>query len=179
MLNFGRSQGTTSETVREPMNPALNPSLLPLRDIHLPGAVLWWPPAFGWWILAGLSIILILVIWVRCSRGRRHRAALKALNAVTEQLRNGTDPVACLQQVSQVLRRFIMTVTPDSRSVAGVIGDEWLEFLDGRWDRDAFTEGKGRQLLKVPYACSPVGREEALELSQLCIAWIKSQPRGT
>ena len=39
-----------------------NPALEQLRDIHLPQAVHWWPPAPGWWIVAAL--ILALTIWL-------------------------------------------------------------------------------------------------------------------
>ena len=81
------------------MNPALNPSLLPLKDIHLPGAVLWWPPAPGWWVLAGLVLVLMVIAWIRYRRGWRHRVALKALNVVMEQLRNGADCVTCVEGV--------------------------------------------------------------------------------
>lgn len=39
-----------------------NPALEQLRDIHLPQAVHWWPPAPGWWIVAAL--VLALTIWL-------------------------------------------------------------------------------------------------------------------
>ena len=160
------------------MNPALNPSLLPLRDIHLPGAVLWWPPASGWWALAGLVSVLMVIAWIRYHRGWRHRAAFKALNVVTEQLRNGADCVVCVQRVSEILRRFVMTTAADSKSVAGLTGDGWLQFLDDCWDQTSFTGGSGRLLLKLPYSGSPADRAEALELSRLCVDWVRSQPRG-
>ncbi len=160
------------------MNPALNPSLLPLRDIHLPGAVLWWPPAPGWWVLAGLVLVLMVIGWIRYRRGWRHRAALKALNVVMEQLHNGADCVTCVQRVSEILRRFVMTVSADSKSVAGLTGDEWLQFLDGCWDQTSFAGENGRLLLKLPYSDSSADRAEVLELSQLCVDWVKSQPRG-
>jgi len=160
------------------MNPALNPSLLPLKDIHLPGAVLWWPPAPGWWVLAGLVLVLMVIAWIRYRRGWRHRVALKALNVVIEQLRNGADCMTCVQRVSEILRRFVMTVAVDSKSVAGLTGDEWLQFLDDCWDQTSFTGGNGQLLLKLPYSGSPADRAEALELSQLCVDWVKSQPQG-
>ena len=43
-----------------------------LRDIHLPEASLWWPPAPGWWI--SLALILLLA-WLLPSllRWLRHK----------------------------------------------------------------------------------------------------------
>lgn len=48
-----------------------NPALEQLRDIHLPQAVHWWPPAPGWWIVAAL--VLALTIWLVRYLQRRYR----------------------------------------------------------------------------------------------------------
>jgi hypothetical protein len=48
-----------------------NPALEQLRDIHLPQAVHWWPPAPGWWIVAAL--ILTLTIWLSRYLQARYR----------------------------------------------------------------------------------------------------------
>ena len=161
------------------MNSTLDPTQLPLRDIHLPNPVSWWPPAPGWWILAAVALGLVVFAWVRHRRGARHRAALRALDDVASQLQSGADPVTSMQQVSEVLRRFAMTITPDTGEVAGLTGNEWLDFLDDRWEPNAFGEGSGRRLLTGPYSrAGALGREEALELNRLCQAWVKSQPRG-
>ena len=38
----------------------IDPLTIPLRDIHLPEVISWWPLAIGWWILIALPIILLL-----------------------------------------------------------------------------------------------------------------------
>jgi len=48
-----------------------NPMLEQLRDIHLPEAVHWWPPAPGWWIVAAL--LLALTIWLSRYLQARYR----------------------------------------------------------------------------------------------------------
>ncbi len=48
-----------------------NPTLEQLRDIHLPEAVHWWPPAPGWWLVAAL--LLALTIWLSRSLQARYR----------------------------------------------------------------------------------------------------------
>lgn len=49
-----------------------NPALEQLRDIHLPQAMHWWPPAPGWWIVA--ILVLALTIWLsRYLRARYRR----------------------------------------------------------------------------------------------------------
>ena len=48
-----------------------NPALEQLRDIHLPQAVHWWPPAPGWWIVA--AVVLALMIWLSRYLQARYR----------------------------------------------------------------------------------------------------------
>ena len=165
------------------MNPTTDFSQLPLKDIHLPGAISWWPPAPGWWLLAALAVAALAAAGVLYYRRRHHRAALRALKRVREALEQGAEPVSCLQRVSSVLRRFVMTVTAADThrgrlDVAGLIGSRWLAYLDSRWERDVFSAGPGRILIAAPYGRpDSVERERALELTVLCAEWVKAQRR--
>lgn len=165
------------------MNQTIDYTQLPLRDIHLPGAIGWWPPALGWWLVAALLLAGVALYAIHYYRGRHKRAALRALTRVRAALEQGAEPVACLQYVSTTLRRFAMTSSAAVRGgaapadVAGLIGERWLEFLDGRWNRTEFSAGLGRQLLAAPYARpDSIERAAALELTGLCTAWLTAQP---
>ncbi len=161
------------------MNPALDPGQLPLRDIHLPEAIGWWPPAIGWWILAG-AVLVGAVIWARRYRAAwRHRAATVDLTAALEALSAGGDPALCAQRLSTTLKRFAMTLSNQPERVAGLTGEPWLAWLDSRWEREAFTQGAGRELLSAPYVgAGRLDREHCLELALLCQAWVKAQKVG-
>jgi len=159
------------------MNPTFDPSQIPLRDIHLPDAVAWWPLAFGWWILGGLVLTMVVSLAIRFYATRRHRAARRALHEALGALGAGEDPVRCAQGVSMTLRRFAMTVSGDPDRVAGLAGEGWLAFLDSCWEQTDFTHGPGRRLLSAPYTTAgSLEREHCRELGLLCIAWIKAQP---
>jgi hypothetical protein len=162
------------------MNPTVDVSELPLRDIHLPAAPGWWPPALGWWLLAALLVLAIALYAVHYYRARHKRAALRAMTRVRTALEQGAEPVACLQFLSTILRRFAMTSVArgvEGRDVAGLIGERWLRYLDSRWDRTEFTAGLGKRLLAAPYARpSTIERATAIELTALCTAWLSAQP---
>jgi hypothetical protein len=162
------------------MNPTIDLSQLPLRDIHLPGPIGWWPPAIGWWLVAALALAGAVLYAVHYYRGRHKRAALKAMTRVRAALETGAEPVACLQFLSTILRRFAMTSgarAPGAPDVAGLIGERWLRYLDGRWDRTDFSAGLGKRLLAAPYARpNSIERSKALELTALCMAWLVAQP---
>ena len=162
------------------MNPTIDVSQLPLRDIHLPGPVGWWPPAIGWWFLAGLALVGIALYAAHFYRTRHKRAALKAVTRVRTALEQGAEPVACLQFLSTILRRFAMTSVARAAGeadVAGLIGERWLRFLDGRWNRTDFSAGLGKRLVAAPYARpNSIERATALELTALCTAWLAAQP---
>ena len=171
----------------------MDPSQLPIRDIHLPGMIAWWPPAPGWWIVAALALAALVVLALYYARGRHRRAALRSLASVRAALEQGAEPVACLQRVSTTLRRYAMTTAdeqpvavlravdgiadrPSSGEVAGLIGQRWLRYLDSRWQRDEFSRGGGRLLLAAPYARpDTIAREHAIDLAALCAEWLKAQ----
>lgn len=162
------------------MNPAIDYGQLPLRDIHLPGPVPWWPPAPGWWLLAALALAGLIVLALRYYRQRKIRTALHALRGVETALAGGAEPVECLQHVSMLLRRFAMTAASDARApgaIAGLVGEPWLAYLDGAWQRPGFRQGPGRLLLQGPYArAESVTRDEVGEVVRLARDWLLAQP---
>ncbi len=159
------------------MNPQFDPSQLPLRDIHLPEAVAWWPPAFGWWIVVALLVIIGVVLGVRAWQQRRHRAARRALKNIVRALENGAEPANCVSDASIVLRRFAMTINRKSADVAGLAGQAWLEYLAGKTRDPQFADGDARLLLDAPYrAAENVTMEQAQTLCRVCEDWINTQP---
>lgn len=161
------------------MNQGIDFSQLPLRDIHLPSAVAWWPPAIGWWILAAVFTTAAVLWGVRYYRLHRQRVALRLLAKLKQDLEVGTEPTECLQLVSSVLRRYAMSTAANPALVAGLIGRNWLRYLDSCWDKDVFTMGSGRSLTVAPYApVNAVAPSEAIDLTALVIEWVKCQRPG-
>ncbi len=161
------------------MNQSLDFSEIPLRDIHLPGDVAWWPPAVGWWLLLAVAIAGSIYWGVRFYRLRGQRIALKLMSRVKQELEQGEQPESRLQILSSVLRRYAMSNAANPALVAGLIGRNWLQYLDSCWTKDAFTAGNGRMLTVAPYApANSVSPGEAIELTALCIDWVKSQRPG-
>jgi hypothetical protein len=72
----------------------MNPEL-PLRDIHLPEAITWWPPAPGWWISAVLAIAIIVLVtrWLRhrVKRLAPYKSAQLELQQIKSHYKNGQD----------------------------------------------------------------------------------------
>ena len=160
------------------MNP-VDFTSLPLRDIHLPSAIALWPPAYGWWLLLGLLLGAVAVAFVLYRQRYRERAAIRALKGVAALLAKGAEPVICVQRISMILRRFAMSIA-ESRSVAGLTGEDWLRFLDGRWGQDEFSAGIGRVLIYGPYAPPDrVAADDVSALNSLCLDWVRAQrPQG-
>ena len=159
--------------------PPVDPATLPLRDIHLPDAVSWWPPAPGWWALVGLLVTatVLVVWWQRRFRARRaNRAAAALLDTAVAQAR--AEPLAAVQMVSLALRRFV--VTSEGRGAAAVTDQAWLDLLDSRWGNNHFSAGHGRLIAQAPYMpAERVESETAVKLIELARQWLRVQrPAG-
>ena len=159
------------------MNPSFDPTDMPLRDIHLPDAISWWPLAFGWWALVLIVVIGIAVFAVRFYAARRQRVARREIQKAMDTLHTGQDPALCAQQFSTIMRRFAMTISDEPDAVAGLAGENWLLFLDESWENEEFTHGEGRLLLSAPYRNEGgVNQDRCFKLGVLCMSWIKAQP---
>ncbi|MEL7185741.1 MAG: DUF4381 domain-containing protein [Pseudomonadota bacterium] len=132
----------------------MDPTQLPLRDLHLPEAVGWWPLAPGWWVLAGCLAILAAWQGYRWLQRRRYlapqRYALRELAQLEATYLQKRDPVTLGKNLSNLLRRAMLAYAPRDE-VAGLTGDAWLEWLDRDLPVPYFHTEGGKSLLELPY----------------------------
>ena len=109
-----------------------------LRDIVVPPAVSFWPPAPGWWVVgaacvvaAGFAVAVAVRHW---QRNAYRREALRALERA-----DGRD-------ISAILKRAALVAFPREQ-VASLNGAAWLAFLD----RTGGTVFAGTPLLALTY----------------------------
>ena len=150
----------------------MDPEQIPLRDLHLPEAVGWWPLAPGWWVVIVLAIVaaayLLRLLLRQRSRGAARRHALRQLAALTEDFEQHGDVVALSRAMSELLRRTMLAYAPRN-DVAGLTGDEWLAWLDRDLDQPRFQGPVGRKLLELPYR-RPDDRLSGLDVADLVSA---------
>ncbi|WP_305909747.1 DUF4381 domain-containing protein [Methylomarinum sp. Ch1-1] len=150
---------------------------LPLKDIHIPEAVDWWPPAIGWWLLLILIPALIFMLWRlyrRIVRRTAVKSAKKILAAIKEDQQS--DPLQKLQQLSALLRRVSISVTPREHC-AGLTGADWLRHLDRSVKGSPFSEGVGRCLADAHFRKTAPDDVDLSALIGLCEQWLKGQKR--
>lgn len=138
------------------MNPApVNPAdpLAALRDIHGPPAPEFWPPAPGWFALAGLAIVLGLAAAAVAARwwraGRFRREALASLRSLRARHAAGTPDTEIAMELSALIRRVALARRP-REEVAGLTGDRWLAWLESTLPELGVSAGTA--LLHAPYA---------------------------
>ncbi|MHB8668605.1 MAG: DUF4381 domain-containing protein [Burkholderiales bacterium] len=155
------------------MNPNLQQALQ-LRDIHLPGAPAFWPPAPGWWLLgaalAGLSAWIVVTALRRHRIRRQRQRVLSALANLEHKLASERTPDA-LAHMSVLLRRLALMRFPRQR-VAALTGNAWLRFLDESGGNGQFTHGPGRVLATAPYQRSLPSDLDAARLVALLREWV-------
>lgn len=165
----------------------MNPDpLAELRDIHLPSAISWWPPAIGWWIVLLILILLITVAfwWGKRREALQNRpviyssievvdAALDELSELEKAIKTGENEKAMAADLSRLLRRSAMRLSVNPSDVAGLAGEAWLLWLDKQWGKDEFCQGAGRQLIHAQY--QPESDINIEAVCRLCHDWLEAQ----
>lgn len=150
----------------------MDPTELPLRDLHLPDPVGWWPLAPGWWFV--IVVLVISVGWLllqvlrayRINAARRY--AVRRFGAIEAEYRRHRDPVLLGKQLSQLLRRSMLAYAPRA-DVAGLTGAKWLEWLDRDLPVPYFHTEGGKSLSQLPYR-NPADDFRDIDIGALCAA---------
>ncbi len=150
----------------------MNPEKLPLRDIHLPEVVNWWPIASIWWVILAFIIIIPVVYYYyrRWKRAHFVTIAIKQFSMIETQYKEHQDSARFIKDISIFLRQCVMTLQP-RKNTAAMTGSHWLKLLDNLGETDEFSSGSGSILLTAPYQLQPVANIDALQ--NLVKDWIK------
>ena len=117
-----------------------------LRDIHVP-PVSWWPPAIGWWLLAVLVLVAMVVsVWLALRYRRRlhpRRAARRELEMLAAHFARDRDARALAAGVSKLLRRIALIIEPAAAARDSI---QWRVFLASRAPAGGMRPGRKRAL---------------------------------
>jgi len=154
-----------------------DPTTIPLRDLHMPDPISWWPIAPGWWIIVGLVTLVILLFYglrYLIRKGQLKKQALRELARLEQGYHSGDrNSQQLVQALSILLRRLVMSLYP-RQETASLTGESWLAQLDAELintsQAAAFTQGVGRALIEAPY--NPNYSTEVPALIELVQFWI-------
>jgi hypothetical protein len=105
-------------------------SLSNLRDIVIPDAPPFWPPALGFWVALAMSAAILLFVSWRLYTVRNRNAYRKAGLMLLGNAKTTYD-------ISVVLKRVALSVFPREQ-VASLYGDDWAAFLHRTCPRSYF-----------------------------------------
>jgi hypothetical protein len=147
----------------------MDPQQIPLRDLHLPELVGWWPLAPGWWFLIALAAAglawLLYRSFIKWRRNAARRIALRELSRIQHDYQYGVDEISLAIELSELLRRTMLAYAPRNE-VAGLTGEGWLRWLDQGLDDRPFSQGSGQNLESLPYR-RPAAIEDDVDVEGL------------
>lgn len=152
---------------------------LPLRDIHLPDAVSWWPPAIGWWLLLLLTIVLVGIIFYTFRYLRRPRldksARLAMISTLTEYKQH-QDVVQLISSLSRTFKRIVMSYYGREQT-AHVTGDELYARINKLVLHDQLSPAQIELLSVGPYRRDTGDINADIdELVKQCRKWVDALP---
>lgn len=155
-------------------------ALSELADIRVPGEISWWPLAPGWWVL--LAVLVALAVygaWRMQKRLILQRRLGGAVNEVTKARKalsvagenNMDQRLIYVNTVNAVLRRVAM-MHFDHNSVAGLSGQQWINFLREHDKAGLLTPELAEVLSQGRFA--PRCDVDADALEHMAREWIKN-----
>jgi hypothetical protein len=152
-----------------------------LDDIVEPAPVSWMPETIGWGVLAAVIAIVALAAgwrwflrWRRDGYRREALTVLMDIEATARARQDGSNAAA----VAGLVRRTALAAY-GRETVAPLIGEAWLDFLDRTHGGSVFREGPGRGIASAPYRpAAATGADDTAALIMAARAWIKTHHAG-
>ena len=135
-----------------------------LKDLHYPVPPSWWPPAWGWFVVAGgvLGVGLFLLYKKRTSSLSYALKELKKMQTLPTEKR--------LKTLSQLLKRVAM-VRYGRAEIAPLDEEAWQQFLLAAAP-NILTKDQAEQLAYAIYNPNP--QMPSTELLSACQKWIEN-----
>ncbi|MEG0185345.1 MAG: DUF4381 domain-containing protein [Stenotrophomonas sp.] len=100
---------------------------LPLRDVQLPSAPSWWPPAPGW--LMVMAVVLLVLAIIAALVWRRRRRQQRWMRLFDQEISAVAAGPAELAAIASLLRRAARQARPGSEALRD---DAWWQYVDPR-----------------------------------------------
>lgn len=127
-------------------------ALQSLHDIAVPPPISWMPQTWGWVVVGVVLLAAALaaaLFWLRRYRANAYRrAAVGALAAIGEDVRNPVTRYRGLQALATLLKRTALSAWPRT-NVASLSGDDWVGFMEAH--ERSLADGLARLLDDVEY----------------------------
>ncbi len=109
-----------------------------LRDVHGLMEPSFFPPAIGWWLVAGFILCLFILVW-GWYRFYYMSSKQYAQRVLREIMRAGLPTMALGVEISKLLKRVALVRFPREK-VAELSGTEWAQFLSDHGGRKLTKE---------------------------------------
>jgi len=123
--------------------------LAQLADIHLPEPVSYWPPAIGWWVLAAIALVLLVILLRKIASSQRQQKICRYALAELQRCYSNysqADPVSIDQnklnyvnQFNTVIRRVALVHYPQANA-ASLDGASWVDFIRQKGESSLMTD---------------------------------------
>lgn len=155
---------------------------LPLKDIHLPDSVSWWPPATGYWLVLFVLIVTVILFFALTSYLKKQRIKKLALNKyqkIKNEFEKNQNKKQLVTSLSELLRRAAISSYPRTEC-ASLTGEDWLNWLDKGLSKSDINFSSGPGYLLTDFAYSKADdSDDVNQLITLCHLWLKHLPAVT
>ncbi|MGF6108631.1 DUF4381 domain-containing protein [Pseudomonas frederiksbergensis] len=154
------------------MNPTI-PSIEQLQELGLSAPVSYAPQTWGWWVLLGALVVMVLLVSARkVWQWRRDRYRREGLVRLAE-LQRRSDDLSALRELPELLKRVALSIP---NPVGALGGDDWQAFLV-RHSAQPLPADFSQQLAQLAYAPDAtllaLPDEHRQQLFATCKRWVE------
>jgi hypothetical protein len=121
-----------------------------------------------------LLIAALYALFQRRQRKQLQRLALFELEEMKRQYSELENPQQLLEGLSRLLRQAAI-LHFQQNNCAGLVGEDWLSFLDQQLEGRPFSQGPGRLLAEGPYL-PRIEQVDTEALLIVCRRWLQQLP---